>query len=146
MQIFFRRLGKASCGLVSALALSLLALFTSGGAAFAKDQDMTVLARASSGPISCEIRRNNAGALVELTGVISSSRAIAGNFRFTITKSGPSGSSNIQQANKFSVAADNELQVGHLSINIYGNARIAIRLFASSDDGIECQAEASLEH
>jgi len=136
---------KSGHGLVVTLGASALLLSAFFTQAFAGDQDMTVLAHASSGPLQCEIRKNEMGNSVELTGVIVSSRAVAGNFRFTITKSGPSGSSNINQGNTFDLAADKESRVGQVAINLEHEANAVIELFVRSDDGIECLAKAPLK-
>ncbi len=69
---------------------------------------MTVVAHASSGPLQCEIRKIDAGNSVELTGIITSSAAVAGNFRFLVTKSGPSGSSNINQETSLTLRLDHK--------------------------------------
>jgi hypothetical protein len=127
------------------LAISAVPLLFDRGRVFAEEQGMVVLAQASSGPLRCEIRKNQAGGAVELTGIIGSSRAVAGSFRFTVTKSGASGSSNIHQANKFDLAAGQETQVGAVKINLDRGAHGAIELVVTSDDGLECRAGAALE-
>jgi hypothetical protein len=113
--------------------------------AFAEDRAMDVLARAISGPIQCEIRKHESNGAVELSGVITSSRALSGHFRFTVTKSGPSGSSNVHQGNNFDLAADQESQIGQVTINRDRDAHIAIELFVGSDQGLECRAAATLQ-
>lgn len=112
---------------------------------YAEDQSVTILAHASSGPLQCEIRRIDAGHSVGLTGTITSSLAIAGNFRFMVTKSGPSGSSNINQGNKFELTAGSQTDVGHVTINLEHDAHAIVELVATSNDGIECRAKAPLE-
>ncbi len=106
---------------------------------------MAVLAHASSGPLQCEIHKTATGNSVELTGIVTSSSAIAGNFRFLVTKSGPSGSSNINQGNKFELAAGSQTHVGRVTINLEPDARAVVELIATSNDGIECRAKAPLE-
>jgi hypothetical protein len=142
--MLFGRIGKGS-RLVRALAVSAAALSASCCQAFAEDQGMTVLAHASSGPLQCEIRKKEADGSVELTGVISSSQALAGNFRFTVMKSGPSGSSNINQGQKFDLAAGKESLAGKVTINLERDAHVVIELVVGSDDGLECRAKAPLE-
>jgi hypothetical protein len=137
---------KAGHRFVTALMVSTAALCASCLHAFAEDQNMTVLAHASSGPLQCEIRKNETGTTVELTGIIASSAAVAGNFRFAVMKSGPSGSSNINQANKFDLAAGQETQIGQVKINLDRNIRVVIEFSAASNDGVECRVQASLEH
>jgi hypothetical protein len=112
--------------------------------AFAQDHHMNVLAHASSGPLRCEIRRSDAGGAVELTGFLLGTRAVAGNFRFSVMKSGPSGSSNINQANKFDIAADKDSQIASVTINLESAGHVVVELFAGAGDGIECLAKASL--
>ena len=106
---------------------------------------MNVLARATSGPLQCEIRQNENNGSIELTGVITSSRALAGNFRFTVAKSGASGSSNVHQGNKFDLAAGQQRQIGQVTINRERDAHVAVELFVGSNDGLECRAAASLQ-
>ena len=130
---------------ITALVASTAALLASCIHSFAEDQTMTVLAQASSGPLQCEIQKIDKGSSVELTGVITSSVAIAGNFRFLVTKSGPSGSSNINQGNKFDLAAGAQTHVGNVTINIERDAHVVVELLATSNDGIECSAKAPLE-
>jgi hypothetical protein len=144
-EMFFRRRATGRRGLAATLAIT-AALSVCCMQAFAEDQDMTVIAHASSGPLQCEIRKIEVGGSVELTGVIVSSRAIAGNFRFTVAKSGGSGSSNIHQANKFALAADKESHVGQVKINLERSAHVGVELFVGSDDGLECRVSATLEH
>ncbi|WP_424629001.1 curli-like amyloid fiber formation chaperone CsgH [Bradyrhizobium sp. SYSU BS000235] len=112
---------------------------------YAEDSTVTVLAHASSGPLQCEIRRTDAGHSVGLTGTITSSTAVAGKFRFMVTKSGPSGSSNINQGNNFELTAGSQTDVGHVTINLEDNAKAVVELVATSNDGIECRAKAPLE-
>jgi hypothetical protein len=82
---------------------------------------------------------------VELSGVITSSRAISGHFRFTVTKSGPSGSSDVHQGDKFDLAADQQSQIGQVTINRDRDAHVAIELFVGSDQGLECRGAATLQ-
>jgi hypothetical protein len=143
--MFFGWIGKGGQRLVAVLAVSAAALSIACTQAFAEDQDMTVVAQASSGPLRCEIRKNQTGGSVQLIGIIVSSRAIAGNFRFTVTKSGPSGSSHIHQGNRFDLAAGKESQVGLVKINLEHDALGVVELFVGSDDGLECRANVSLQ-
>jgi hypothetical protein len=126
---------------VAMLATLLLIAYTQ---AFAEDRDMTTLAHASSGPLSCEIRRSGTDGTVQLTGVISSSVALSGRFHFSIMKSGASGSSNINQGNQFAVEAGKEVYVGQVTINLGHDDRAMIELSVSSNDGADCRANASL--
>jgi hypothetical protein len=115
-----------------------------GARAFAEDHAMTILAQASSGQWQCEIRKSEAGGSVELAGFIKGSKAVAGRFRFTVMKSSPSGTSNINQADKFDLAADKENQVGLVRMNLESAGQLAVELFVKTDDGVECRAKATL--
>ena len=130
---------------IVALALSAAMLSVGCGRSFADDQVKTVLAHASSGPLQCEIRTNVTGGSVELSGMVASSRALAGNYRFNVTKSGHSGASNIHQGNKFVLAADKESPIGQVTINLEPDADAAVELIVGSDDGIECVAKAPVK-
>lgn len=123
--------------------LGLLSAFQSSS--FAEDQDMSVIARGSSGPLACEIRKAGTGESVELTGVVSSSAALTGNARFVLTKSGPSGTSNINQGNAFDLAAGAEVHVSHVTINLRHGDQAAVEFVATSSDGVACHATANLE-
>ncbi|MEI9925848.1 MAG: curli-like amyloid fiber formation chaperone CsgH [Bradyrhizobium sp.] len=105
---------------------------------------MTVLAQASSGPLRCEIRESKTEGAVQLTGIVSSSVALSGRFQFSIVKSGTSGSSNINQGNPFAAEAGKEIYVGHVTINLGNDDRATIELSVSSDNGVECHANASI--
>lgn len=132
-------------GLVATLLTLTAGALLAGTNSYAEDSTVTVLAQASSGPLQCEIRKSSSGNSVELTGTITSSAAVAGNFRFLVTKSGPSGSSNINQGNKFDLTAGSQTDVGHVTINLESDAHAVVELVATSNDGIECRAKAPLQ-
>jgi hypothetical protein len=141
----YRRIRTGGHCSIVALAVSTAALSACGGRSLAQDRATTVLAQASSGDLRCEIRKNENGGSVELSGMVASSRALAGNFRFNVTKSGHSGSSNIHQGNKFVLIADKESQIGQVTINLEPDADAAVELVVGSDDGLECLAKAPLK-
>ena len=104
------------------------------------------IAQASSGPLQCQIRRNESSIGVELIGVVSSARAIAGRASFAILKSGTAGTSNIRQGNHFAIDAGKEAIVGRATIGLEPGAVITVDLSLISDDGLECRVAAPLEH
>lgn len=120
-------------------------LLTLQPSSFAGDQDMNVVAHASSGPLACEIRKAAAGDTVQLTGVVSSSVALSGRVRFVLTKSGPSGNSNISQGNSFDLAAGVEDHVSHVTINLQHKDHAVVEFIATSKDGVVCHATANLD-
>ena len=140
-----RAIGKISVQFAAAIVASLGTTLTFQASSFAEDQDMSVIARASAGPLACEIRKVSAGGSVQLTGVVSSSAAVAGNARFVLTKSGPSGTSNVNQGNAFDLAAGAEVHVSHVTINLGHNDHATVEFVATSNDGIACHATANLE-
>ncbi len=138
----FEILGRHGGWLFAALAVVLSASQIS---AFAGDQNMSVIAQASSGPIRCEIRRAGSEGAVQLTGVVSSLADVAGNARFLLTKSGPSGTSNINQGNDFTLAAGAEKHVSSVTINLRHGDRAVVELIATSAGCIACHAQARVE-
>jgi hypothetical protein len=145
-----RTINKNSLRFVAAIITLLGTLLTLQPSSFArdqdtKDQDMSVIARASSGPLACEIRKVGVGESVQLTGVVSSSAAVTGNARFLLTKSGPSGTSNVNQGNAFDLAAGAEMHVSHVTINLGREDHALVEFVATSSDGILCHATADLK-
>ncbi len=122
-----------------------VALPASQISAFAGDQNMSVIAHASSGPLSCEIRRTGNEGSVHLSGVISSSAALSGDVRFLLVKSGPSGASNINQGNAFRLSAGAETYVSNVTINLRHGDHATVELLVTSGGGIACHAQALLE-
>lgn len=112
--------------------------------AFAGTTNMNVIAHASSGPLSCEIRRAGAGESVQLSGVVSGTAAVAGKFRFLLKKNGPSGTSDINQGNSFDLAAGAEAHVGNMTINLRPDDQAVVELRVTSNDGAVCHATANL--
>ncbi len=130
---------------IAAIVISSGMFLTYPISSLAQDRNMSVIAHASSGPLECEIRKVDAEGSIHLTGVVSSSAALAGNFRFTLTKSGPSGSSNINQGNTFDLAAGAETYVSRVTINLQHDDHAVVELLATSNNGIACHARALLE-
>ena len=125
------------------VALGALLAFQAGS--FARDQEMSVIARASSGPLACEIRKAAVGDAVQLTGVVSSPVALSGQARFVLTKSGPSGNSNISQGNAFELAAGAEDHVSHVTINLQHGDHAVVEFVATPKDGVACHTTTNLE-
>jgi hypothetical protein len=108
------------------------------------DQAMSILAHASSGPLRCEIRKDETAAGVGLTGVVIGSRHVVGDFHFVATKSGGAGSSSIDQGDRFDLDPDKEQIVGRIEIALEPGAHVAVDLSVRSNDGFECRAMAHL--
>ncbi len=127
------------------LAALVAALPASQTSAFAGDQKMSVIAHASSGPLICEIRRSGSEGSVHLTGVVFSSATLSGNVRFLLTKSGPSGTSNINQGNAFSLDAGAQTHVSNVTINLRHGDHAVVELVVTPNSGNACHAQALLE-
>ena len=140
-----RMIGRSSRRRVSVMAAALGLFLGFQPGSFAADQDMSVIARASSGPLGCEIRKSAVGDAVQLTGVVSSTVASSGQARFLLTKSGMSGNSNINQGNAFELAAGAESHVSHVTINLGHGDHAVIELVVTSKDGVTCRAAANLD-
>jgi hypothetical protein len=142
--MLFAFIGPCRGQLGAILVLSLGGLLVSQFPAFAGTTNMNVIAHASSGPLSCEIRRAGAGESVQLSGVVSGTAAVAGNFRFLLKKNGPSGTSNINQGNSFNLTAGAEAHVGSMTVNLRPDDQAVVELRVTSNDGTVCHATASL--
>lgn len=124
--------------------LAALTLLCAPAATLAEGPNMDVIAQSSSGPMRCEIRKSAGNKTVELTGVVASETATSGHFQYKVVKSGASGASNINQANKFTLAAGAQTQVGQVRINLDAGAHLTVEFEVTSDDGASCVARASL--
>jgi hypothetical protein len=124
------------------LAASAVSFF--GHRAFAEEQPMNTLAEATSGPLRCTIRRFDHGDAIQLRGVLAGSDAVTGHFRFAVVRSGPSGTSNINQANPFKLVPNGEMQVAQVTINRDTGSHVSITFSAVLEGGAECRAEATL--
>jgi hypothetical protein len=130
---------------VALAALLSLSIFQAGaGEQGAGEQAMNILATSVSGPLRCEIRKDDASGVVALTGVVVGALRSTGNFRFAAMKSGSAGASNIVQSDHFDVDANKEAVVGRIRIALERGARLALDLAVRSDDGLECRATAQL--
>ena len=138
-------IGSCSLRWAATAIVALGALVACQPSSFAGDQDMSVIARESSGSLACEIRKTAVGDAVQLTGVVSSSVASSGQVHFRLTKSGTSGNSNINQNNAFELAAGAESHVSHVTINLGHEDHAVVEFVATSKDGATCRATANLD-
>jgi hypothetical protein len=107
--------------------------------------DSSVLARAVSGPLRCEIQKSQSGDMVKLVGVAAGAQAMAGTSRFVMIKSGTSGSSNMAQSQHFALKAEQQAVVGEATTNLDPGGHIAIDFGVKTDGGLTCNVRASLE-
>lgn len=102
---------------------------------------MSIVAQASSGPLRCEIHKIDHGDTTEFRGVLAGSSAVAGHFRFSVMRSGPSGTSNVNQANPFTLTPDSGAQVAHVTVNRDAASHVTIDFSATAGSGIACHAQ-----
>jgi hypothetical protein len=74
-------------------------------------------------PIICSIVQQEIGDRVQLRGRLTSQEGAQGSYSFRIVKTGPSGSSTINQGGPFSAPANKETLVGSASFNLEPGAR-----------------------
>jgi hypothetical protein len=103
-----------------------------------------VLAQSSSGPLSCEIRKDDKGDAIELIGVAASTRPIAGSAQLNLAKSGPSGVSSSDQSQDFKLQADEQAIVGRATTNLRLGGHVAVDLHLWAN-GLECRAQATFD-
>jgi hypothetical protein len=125
--------GALACAFVMALAQPLPA-----------EEGANVLAHAASGPLRCEIQKEEKGDTVELIGVAASSQAIAGSAQLNLAKSGPSGVSSSDQSEDFKLQADQQTIVGRATTNLRFGGHVAVDLHLWAN-GLECRAQAAFD-
>ena|SRR5665647_1480639 len=79
-----------------------------------------------SPPIICSIVQQEIGDRVQLRGRLTSREEAQGDYSFRIVKTGPSGSSTINQGGPFSAPANTETLVGLASFNLEPGARFTV--------------------
>jgi hypothetical protein len=79
-------------------------------------------------PIRCSIVRQAHGSRVQLHGRLTSPASTHGRYSLHIVKSGPSGSSTVDQRGQFSAAAETETSVGSASFNQAPGVRFVAQL------------------
>ena len=93
----------------------------------------TVTAEAGSGSIRCEIHANPSSGGVALEGIVYAKSAVQGSYTFRVSKSGGSGSSDINQSGDFSAAPGAPGSLGTVSLGGGGSYRA--RLEVTTDGG-----------
>ncbi len=79
-------------------------------------------------PIVCSIVQQEIGDRVELRGRLTSDKETQGRYSLRIVKTGPSGSSVVNQGGAFSAAANTETLVGLASFNLEPGARFTAQM------------------
>jgi hypothetical protein len=71
----------------------------------------------------CTLTREDLGKSLRLRGRVVSPEGIQGEYRLTITKIGPAGSTNLNQSGRFSTAANVETHVGSATVSLEEGTR-----------------------
>ena len=79
-------------------------------------------------PIVCSIVQQEIGDRVQLRGRLTSRVEAQGRYSFRIVKTGPSGSSTVNQGGQFSAPANTETLVGFASFNLEPGARFTAQM------------------
>lgn len=87
---------------------------------------------ASIDPVRCEIQANTSRGMTMLESVFHAEDAVNGTYTFKVVKSGPSGSSNIQQGGSFAADANEAVTLGRVSLG-GGNATYDVSLSVNAD-------------
>ena len=79
-----------------------------------------------SPPIACSIVEQSSAQGVQLRGRLMSQEAVQGRYWFRILKTGPSGSSTINQSGAFAASANAETQVGFADFSLEPGADFTV--------------------
>lgn len=91
-------------------------------------------------PIICSIVQHEIGDRVELRGRVTSSERTQGHYSLHIVKTGPSGSSTVNQGGAFSAPANTETLVGLASFNLEPGARFTAQMsLRVADQAYSCE-------
>jgi hypothetical protein len=82
-------------------ALGAATLFVGAGIAAATAGSTQAGSGSSDGPVRCEIAASASGGMVTLAGFVHSSKALAGDYTFSVKSAGRSGGADIQQGGDF---------------------------------------------
>ena len=80
-------------------------------------------AHAASDGVRCEITVSKRGGITTLEGVVLASKSVSGSYRLSVTTSGGSGGSDIDQSGAFSASAGQSSSLGVVSLG--GTANLA---------------------
>lgn len=99
--------------------LGLIALLVLGGAGMAANAYGT----AADG-LACGVSTSNANGMLSVEGVLQSSEALTGEYRFALKSQGAGGSSNINQGGQFSATPGMPVSLGKVSVNAGANIEV----------------------
>jgi hypothetical protein len=101
---------------------------------------MPVLAPTDLPALRCELTQRVSGSLVSISGRVFSANPGAGTYQLRIEKSGPSGTSVLNQGGAFTAQPPDASVVGSLTFSVEAGAHYKARLRVRSGDATaECQ-------
>lgn len=108
----------------SSLRLGLIVLAGLGTAGFAAN------AASGNSDLSCGVHTTTSQGMTQLEGVVQSAKALTGDYRMTIKRSGNGGSSNVSQGGPFSANAGVATSLGQSTLSSGGKLDVQFTVTA----------------
>lgn len=101
---------------------------------------MPVSAAIEPPALRCELTQQVTGGTVSITGLIFASEPRSGTYQLRVVKTGPSGSSTLNQGGAFAAAPSQASAIGHLTFSVEVGAQYKASLrVASGEMSAECE-------
>ena len=92
--------------------------------------------------LRCEISQHVSGNVVSISGLVFTANAGPGTYQLRVEKSGPSGTSVLNQGGAFEAKPPNASVVGNVSFSAEAGAHYKARLRVTAGDAsVECKGE-----
>ena len=90
--------------------------------------------------LRCELTQQVNGGTISITGLVYASAAGAGTYQLRVVKSGPSGTSTLNQGGAFTIQPPEASTVGRMAISVEAGAGYTAHLrVASGGSSAECE-------
>lgn len=90
--------------------------------------------------LRCELTQQVRNGTVSITGLVYASETRAGTYQLRVVKSGPAGTSTLNQGGAFSIKPPEASAVGHLAFSVEAGAGYTAHLRVASDgSSAECE-------
>lgn len=123
-------------------AIAALSVLTACAAAAAHSQASPgALEAEHTGDVSCDLRFTPTRHTLRIEAFVRSASALAGEYDLVISKSGPSGTSDISQGGPFQTAEGADLALGASEFGIERGDRYRAQLVLRGENGVLCRAE-----
>lgn len=101
---------------------------------------MPVSAAIEPPALRCELTRQVTAGTVSLTGLVFTAEPRSGTYRLRVVKTGPSGSSTLNQGGAFTTVPPQASAIGHLTFSVEVGANYKASLsVASGEISAECE-------